>query len=93
MSHNLFTLSHSDLFYSTAEIMWHAFGVCWVKFFFHVVATHLTHSSDVSKRFPMFYFQTNLFSMHNINPTYSLLLVVVMTVDCRVRHSFQSLQL
>ena len=90
MSHNLFSLFHSDLFYSTVEIIWHAFGVCWVNFF-HVVTTHRTHSSDVL--FIHVFVQINVFSMHNINPTYSVLTIVVMTVDCRVGHSFQSLQL
>ena len=32
ISHNFFFLSHSDLFYSTVEIIWRAIGVCLVNF-------------------------------------------------------------
>ena len=79
MSNNLFSLSHSDLFYSTVEIVWHTFRVCWVNC--HVVTTHLTHSSDVSFIHVFCSDRFILNAQHQL--TYSLKTIMVMTVDYR----------
>ena len=46
-SHNLFLLSHRNLFYLAVDIIWHSIVVCWVNCF-HDVSPYLTHSLDVS---------------------------------------------
>ena len=90
-SKNLCLLSHSDLFYLAVDIIWHSIVVCWVNCF-HDVSPYLTHSLDVS--LILFVLSDKFdFSMHNTKHKYEILTVVVITVECGVRHSFQNHQL